>query len=41
MKPWITSIPETTILPHAKDDDFLILASDGNWMSYQIKKLVI
>lgn len=31
LKPWITPVPETTILPHAKDDDCLILASDGLW----------
>lgn len=31
LKPWITPVPETTILPRAKDDDCLILASDGLW----------
>ncbi|KAF3328374.1 hypothetical protein FCM35_KLT06980 [Carex littledalei] len=31
LKPWITPVPETKIIPRAKDDDCLILASDGLW----------
>ena len=31
MKPWIIPEPEVTFLPRAKDDDCLILASDGLW----------
>lgn len=31
MKPWIIPVPEVTILARAKDDECLILASDGLW----------
>ncbi|XP_078168267.1 protein phosphatase 2C family protein [Carex rostrata] len=31
LKPWIIPVPEVTILPRAKDDECLILASDGLW----------
>lgn len=31
LKPWIIPVPEITILPRAKDDNCLILASDGLW----------
>lgn len=31
LKPWIIPEPEVTFLPRAKDDDCLILASDGLW----------
>jgi len=31
LKPWIIPVPETTIIPRAKDDDCLVLASDGLW----------
>ena len=31
MKPWIIPEPEVMFLPRAKDDDCLILASDGLW----------
>lgn len=31
MKPWIIPDPEVTFLPRAKDDECLILASDGLW----------
>lgn len=31
MKPWIIPVPEVTVLPRAKDDECLILASDGLW----------
>ncbi|KAJ3695013.1 hypothetical protein LUZ60_000390 [Juncus effusus] len=31
LKPWIIPVPDVTIIPRAKDDDFLILASDGLW----------
>ncbi|XP_048563535.1 probable protein phosphatase 2C 6 isoform X2 [Triticum urartu] len=31
LKPWIIPVPEVTIVPRAKDDECLILASDGLW----------
>ncbi|XP_078149118.1 putative protein phosphatase 2C 6 [Carex rostrata] len=31
LKPWIIPVPEITKLPRAKDDNCLILASDGLW----------
>ncbi|KAL5074579.1 hypothetical protein RYX36_013563 [Vicia faba] len=31
LKPWIIPEPEVTFLPRAKDDECLILASDGLW----------
>lgn len=31
LKPWIIPDPEVMFLPRAKDDDCLILASDGLW----------
>ncbi|KAL2318020.1 hypothetical protein Fmac_031896 [Flemingia macrophylla] len=31
LKPWIIPEPEVTFLPRTKDDEFLILASDGLW----------
>uniref|UniRef100_A0A0D9V4W1 protein-serine/threonine phosphatase n=1 Tax=Leersia perrieri TaxID=77586 RepID=A0A0D9V4W1_9ORYZ len=31
LKPFLTPRPEITVLPRAKDDDCLILASDGLW----------
>ncbi|KAL2346572.1 hypothetical protein Fmac_000572 [Flemingia macrophylla] len=31
LKPWIIPDPEVTFLPRAKDDECLILASDGLW----------
>lgn len=31
LKPWIIPEPEVTFLPRAKEDDCLILASDGLW----------
>ncbi|XP_062213804.1 probable protein phosphatase 2C 6 [Phragmites australis] len=31
LKPWIIPVPEITIVPRAKDDECLILASDGLW----------
>ncbi|KAF3324528.1 protein phosphatase 2C [Carex littledalei] len=31
LKPWIIPEPEVTIVPRAKDDECLILASDGLW----------
>lgn len=31
MRPWIIPEPEVTFLPRAKDDECLILASDGLW----------
>ncbi|XP_073007399.1 probable protein phosphatase 2C 6 isoform X1 [Typha latifolia] len=31
LKPWIIPVPEVTIVPRAKEDDCLILASDGLW----------
>jgi protein phosphatase 2C len=31
LKPWIIPVPEVTILARAKDDECLILASDGLW----------
>ncbi|KAM0870343.1 hypothetical protein ACQ4PT_040046 [Festuca glaucescens] len=31
LKPWIIPVPEVTIVPRAKDDECLVLASDGLW----------
>ena len=31
MKPWIIPEPEVTFVPRTKDDECLILASDGLW----------
>ncbi|ONK59333.1 uncharacterized protein A4U43_C08F5360 [Asparagus officinalis] len=31
LKPWIIPDPEVTVVPRTKDDDCLILASDGLW----------
>lgn len=31
MKPWIIPEPEVTFIPRAKEDECLILASDGLW----------
>uniref|UniRef100_A0A0D3EQJ3 protein-serine/threonine phosphatase n=1 Tax=Oryza barthii TaxID=65489 RepID=A0A0D3EQJ3_9ORYZ len=31
LKPWIIPVPEITIVPRAKDDECLVLASDGLW----------
>ena len=31
MKPWIIPDPEVMIVPRARDDELLILASDGLW----------
>ncbi|PRQ51445.1 putative protein-serine/threonine phosphatase [Rosa chinensis] len=31
LKPWIIPDPEVMIVPRARDDEFLILASDGLW----------
>lgn len=31
MKPWVIPDPEVTFVPRAKEDDCLILASDGLW----------
>ncbi|XP_010937974.1 probable protein phosphatase 2C 6 [Elaeis guineensis] len=31
LKPWIIPVPEVTIVPRTKEDDCLILASDGLW----------
>lgn len=31
LKPWVVPVPETKIIPRAKDDECLILASDGLW----------
>lgn len=31
LKPWIIPEPEVTIIPRAKEDECLILASDGLW----------
>lgn len=31
MKPWIIPDPEVMFIPRTKDDDCLILASDGLW----------
>lgn len=31
MKPWIIPEPEVTFLPRAREDECLILASDGLW----------
>ncbi|TVU34239.1 hypothetical protein EJB05_16070 [Eragrostis curvula] len=31
LKPWIIPVPEVRIVPRAKDDECLILASDGLW----------
>ncbi|KAJ4762210.1 Protein phosphatase 2C [Rhynchospora pubera] len=31
LKPWIIPVPEVTVLPRARDDECLILASDGLW----------
>lgn len=31
LKPWIIPVPEVTIVPRTKEDDCLVLASDGLW----------
>ena len=31
MKPWIIPQPEVMIIPRARDDECLVLASDGLW----------
>uniref|UniRef100_A0A8R7V3K9 protein-serine/threonine phosphatase n=2 Tax=Triticum urartu TaxID=4572 RepID=A0A8R7V3K9_TRIUA len=31
LKPWIIPVPEVTVVPRQKEDEFLILASDGLW----------